>query len=256
MLEGRGHDRPERRPSCGDLRGASVAYVAQDPTSALNPALEGRYPAARDLRRPPRTDRTAPRSTTGSASCSPRSGSTQVARALDSYPHQLSGGQQQRVMLAMAFACRPKLIVLDEPTTGLDVTTQRHVLDSIRGLCRIYRVGAVYVSHDLAVVADIADTIGVMYAGRLVELGPAARVFRAPGASVHAGAAAGDPIAHPRARARGDGGAAATPGRAAERMLLRRPLRVHGRRLPDRVPGQTSSSTASGTGRGACAPKR
>ena len=162
------------------LRGASVAYVAQDPTSALNPALKvgtqlreifAAHPGAQN-----------------GASVNDRITELlsevrldSVSRALESYPHQLSGGQQQRVMLAMAFACRPKLIVLDEPTTGLDVTTQRHVLDSIRGLCRIYRVGAVYVSHDLAVVADIANTIGVMYAGRLVELGPAARVFRAPG---------------------------------------------------------------------------
>jgi len=162
------------------LRGASVAYVAQDPTSALNPALK----VGTQLRE---IFAAHPGEQTGS-SVEDRIGELllevrldQVSKALESYPHQLSGGQQQRVMLAMAFACRPKLIVLDEPTTGLDVTTQRHVLDSIRGLCRIYRVGAVYVSHDLAVVADIANTIGVMYAGRLVELGPAARVFRAPG---------------------------------------------------------------------------
>ena len=161
------------------LRGASVAYVAQDPTSALNPALK----VGTQLR-----EIFAAHPGESGASVEDRIGELllevrldQVSRALDSYPHQLSGGQQQRVMLAMAFACRPKLIVLDEPTTGLDVTTQRHVLDSIRGLCRIYRVGAVYVSHDLAVVADIANTIGVMYAGRLVELGAAARVFRAPG---------------------------------------------------------------------------
>jgi peptide/nickel transport system ATP-binding protein len=162
------------------LRGAAVAYVAQDPTSALNPALK----VGTQLRE---IFAAHPGEQTG-GSVDDRIGELllevrldQVSRALESYPHQLSGGQQQRVMLAMAFACRPKLIVLDEPTTGLDVTTQRHVLDSIRGLCRIYRVGAVYVSHDLAVVADIANTIGVMYAGRLVEFGPAARVFRAPG---------------------------------------------------------------------------
>ncbi len=163
------------------MRGASVAYVAQDPTSALNPALK----VGTQLRE---IFAAHPRSQQGNgASVDERIGELLaevrldgVASALESYPHQLSGGQQQRVMLAMAFACRPQLIILDEPTTGLDVTTQRHVLDSIRGLCRIYRVGAVYVSHDLAVVADIANTIGVMYAGRLVELGPAERAFRAP----------------------------------------------------------------------------
>jgi peptide/nickel transport system ATP-binding protein len=104
-----------------------------------------------------------------------------VQHALDVYPHQLSGGQQQRVMLAIAFACRPDLIILDEPTTGLDVTTQRHVLDTVRGLCRSYHVAAVYVSHDLAVVGELADRVGVMYAGRLVELGATGQVFRTPG---------------------------------------------------------------------------
>ncbi len=99
---------------------------------------------------------------------------------LDSYPHQLSGGQQQRIALAMAFACRPQLIVLDEPTTGLDVATQRHVLDTVRGLCSSYGVAAVYVTHDLAVIAEIANRVAVMYAGRLIEVGSTHDVFEAP----------------------------------------------------------------------------
>ena len=163
------------------MRGASVAYVAQDPTSALNPALKvgtqlreifAAHPQAQERSGVSVDDRI------GELLAEVRLDG--IASALESYPHQLSGGQQQRVMLAMAFACRPQLIILDEPTTGLDVTTQRHVLDSIRGMCRIYHVGAVYVSHDLAVVADIANTIGVMYAGRLIELGPAEHAFRTP----------------------------------------------------------------------------
>ena len=101
-------------------------------------------------------------------------------RSSAAYPHQLSGGQQQRIALAMAFACRPQLIVLDEPTTGLDVATQRHVLDTVRGLCSSYGVAAVYVTHDLAVVAEIADRVAVMYAGRLIELGTTKAVFGAP----------------------------------------------------------------------------
>jgi peptide/nickel transport system ATP-binding protein len=161
------------------LRGASVAYVAQDPTSALNPTLKiGTQLREIFAAHQPDQGASAVRDRIAELLAEVRLDA--VARVLDSYPHQLSGGQQQRVMLAMAFACRPKLIILDEPTTGLDVTTQRHVLDSIRGLCSIYHVGAVYVSHDLAVVGDIANTIGVMYAGRLVELGPADRAFRAP----------------------------------------------------------------------------
>ena len=85
---------------------------------------------------------------------------------LERYPHQLSGGQQQRVGLAMAFACRPSVIVLDEPTTGLDVSTQEHVLATIRTLTREHGVAALYITHDLAVVADLADDVAVMYAGR------------------------------------------------------------------------------------------
>jgi peptide/nickel transport system ATP-binding protein len=162
------------------LRGASVSYVAQDPVSALNPALK----VGTQLReifdahpevRPPEG---GVEGRIADVLADVRLDSLDAV--LDSYPHQLSGGQQQRVMLAMAFACRPKLIVLDEPTTGLDVTTQRHILETIRTLCDRYQVGAVYVSHDLAVVADIASTIGIMYAGRLIEHGTVEAAFRAP----------------------------------------------------------------------------
>src|SRR6266571_6238196 len=95
------------------------------------------------------------------------------------YPHQLSGGQQQRVGLAMAFACRPRVIVLDEPTTGLDVTTQAHVLGTVRDLSTAHGVAALYVSHDLAVVGTLATRVAVMYSGRIVELGPVLDLFRA-----------------------------------------------------------------------------
>ena len=99
---------------------------------------------------------------------------------LDRYPHQLSGGQQQRVALAMAFVCRPALIILDEPTTGLDVTTQAHVLDTLRQMCSSYGVAALYVSHDLAVVGELSGSVAVMYAGRIIEQGPAADIFAYP----------------------------------------------------------------------------
>jgi peptide/nickel transport system ATP-binding protein len=97
----------------------------------------------------------------------------------DRFPHELSGGQQQRIGLAIAFACRPRVIVLDEPTTGLDVTTQAHVLDTVRDLAAAHGVAALYVSHDLAVVGTLAERVAVMYAGRIIELGPAAEMFRA-----------------------------------------------------------------------------
>ncbi len=97
---------------------------------------------------------------------------------LNSYPHQMSGGQQQRVGIAMAFSCRPRVIVLDEPTTGLDVTTQRRVLETVRQMTVEHQVTSVYVSHDLAVVAQLADQTAVLYAGRLVEHARTEAIFR------------------------------------------------------------------------------
>ncbi len=174
-----GHDVLALKPAeLRKLRGGVISYVPQDPSMSLNPALRiqtqlaeileahdfGSGPEEREQRlqemmsevRLP-TDRAFRRR----------------------YPHQLSGGQQQRVALAMAFACRPAVIVLDEPTTGLDVTTQAHVLRTVRELTGIYHVAALYVTHDLAVVANLADRIAVMYAGRLVEVGSRDELFSA-----------------------------------------------------------------------------
>jgi peptide/nickel transport system ATP-binding protein len=96
------------------------------------------------------------------------------------YPHQLSGGQRQRVMIAMALACRPRLIVADEPTTALDVMVQAQVLNVLKDLVSDLDVGLLMISHDLSVLADLCDRIAVMYAGRVVEHGPAGKVFTDP----------------------------------------------------------------------------
>jgi peptide/nickel transport system ATP-binding protein len=159
------------------LRGLKVAYVPQDPASALNPALRIGRQITEALRVHPgvASDIDARvEEVFDEVHLSTKDG------YLERYPHQLSGGQQQRVALAMAFACRPSLIVLDEPTTGLDVTTQRHVLDTVRRLCSEHGVAAVYVSHDLAVVGGLVANVAVLYAGRIAEIGPTEEVFGAP----------------------------------------------------------------------------
>jgi peptide/nickel transport system ATP-binding protein len=171
-----------RRPEAElrGLRGGLVSYVPQDPSASLNPALRIRTQLEEMLE-------------AHGFGSSPEEREERIHEMLDEvllpydqeflrrYPHQLSGGQQQRVVLAMAFATRPRVIVLDEPTTGLDVTTQAHVLETVRSLCGAHRVAAVYITHDLAVVAELATRVAVMYAGRIVEVGPRRQLFVSAG---------------------------------------------------------------------------
>ncbi|MFW5416826.1 ABC transporter ATP-binding protein [Nocardiopsis sp. CNT-189] len=160
------------------LRGRAVAYIPQSPASALNPALRLRTQLAEALHSWNEQEQ-------GSRADRVREVLREVALPdddafLSRYPHQLSGGQQQRVAIAMAFIDRPDVIVMDEPTTGLDVTTQAHVLETIRSMTRQHGTAGVYISHDMAVVADLADEIAVMYRGEVVERGRAAEVLADP----------------------------------------------------------------------------
>jgi peptide/nickel transport system ATP-binding protein len=158
------------------LRGSTLAYVPQDPATALNPARRIGPQLREALTFHGRDDAEAADRVHQLLA---EVGLGSVPNVLDAFPHQLSGGQQQRATIAMAFACRPAIIVLDEPTTGLDVTTQRRVLETVRQLCSDYGVAAVYVSHDVAVVGELANRVAVLYAGRVVEVGAMTDVFGA-----------------------------------------------------------------------------
>jgi peptide/nickel transport system ATP-binding protein len=160
------------------IRGEEIAYVPQDPASALNPSIRIGKQIVELLEL--RGIGTAQSRLQGARDGLAEVGLPNDDEFLKRYAHQLSGGQVQRVALAMAFLPRPKVLVLDEPTTGLDVTTQKMVLDTMAELCRAHGVSALYVTHDLAVVANIADRVAVMYAGQVVELGPRDTIFAHP----------------------------------------------------------------------------
>jgi peptide/nickel transport system ATP-binding protein len=167
--------------SAGELRlrrGKDVAYVSQDPTAALNPSLriERQLTEMLEVHAP---ELNRPRVAEILHATLQDVRLPTDAAFLRRYPHQLSGGQQQRVAIAMAAILRPQAIVMDEPTTGLDVTTQAHILRTVRDLCVKHNAAMVYVTHDLAVVGKLADRVLVIYAGRVVEVGPT-RVLERP----------------------------------------------------------------------------
>jgi peptide/nickel transport system ATP-binding protein len=160
------------------LRGREIACVFQDPMTSLNPVFTVGDQLIEPLVKHMRLGRKA--ALARAEALLVEVGMPEPRRRLACYPHELSGGQQQRVMIAMALACEPKLLIADEPTTALDVTIQRQILELIAELQRKHRMSVLFISHDLGVVGEIADEVLVMRHGVLREQGPVAAIFAAP----------------------------------------------------------------------------
>jgi oligopeptide/dipeptide ABC transporter ATP-binding protein len=181
------------RDMCG-VRGAGIGLVFQEPMAALNPVMRvGKQIGEALVVHGMATSREA------------RDRAVDLLRAVkmvepearvDDYPHQLSGGMRQRVMLAVALACKPPLVIADEPTTALDVTVQAQILDLLREMKRTFDLSLLLITHDLGVIAEVADRVAVMYAGRIVEEGPVRAIFREPAHPYTRGLLASIPRGH------------------------------------------------------------
>jgi oligopeptide/dipeptide ABC transporter ATP-binding protein len=160
------------------IRGRDIAMIFQEPMTSLNPVYSCGEQIAETLRLHEGLSRVAARDR--SVELLDEVQISDPARRAKEYPHQLSGGMRQRVMIAMAIACRPKLLIADEPTTALDVTIQRQILELLDRLQKDLGMGVLHITHDLAVIAETADDILVMYAGRIVEAASVEQLFAAP----------------------------------------------------------------------------
>ncbi|MEU7781649.1 ABC transporter ATP-binding protein [Micromonospora parva] len=160
------------------VRGREIAYIFQEPMTSLNPVLTVGRQIGEVLQVHERMSRRASRAR--AVELLTLVGIPSAAQRVDTYPHQLSGGMRQRVMIAMAVACGPKVLVADEPTTALDVTVQAGILQVLRNLRDQLGTSVLIITHDLGVIADIADRVVVMYAGRVAERAPVDDLFAHP----------------------------------------------------------------------------
>jgi ABC-type dipeptide/oligopeptide/nickel transport system ATPase component len=165
-------------PEMRQVRGARISLIFQEPMTALNPVMRVGDQIAEALTVHGLADGTAARARAVELLDAVRI--TDPARRVRDYPHQLSGGMRQRVMIAIALACKPPLIIADEPTTALDVTIQAQVLELLRELKERFHLALLLITHDFGVIAEMADRVAVMYRGRLVEDGPVRQILREP----------------------------------------------------------------------------
>jgi ABC-type dipeptide/oligopeptide/nickel transport system ATPase component len=192
-----------------EVRGAGIGFVFQEPMAALNPVMRIGAHIAEAL------------SVHGMASGrAARERAIELLRAVrivdperrvDDYPHQLSGGMRQRVMMAIALACKPPLVIADEPTTALDVTVQAQILELLRDMKRQFDLSLLLITHDFGVIAETADRVAVMYRGRIVEQGPVREILRNPQHPYTKGLLASIPGGEPGTRLRGVGTFDSTP---------------------------------------------
>jgi peptide/nickel transport system ATP-binding protein/oligopeptide transport system ATP-binding protein len=160
------------------IRGAKIAMIFQDALSSLNPVYSVGFQLGEMFRVHQGLSKKEARAK--AIELMDRVKIPAAAQRVDDYPHQFSGGMRQRIMIAMALALEPDLIIADEPTTALDVTVQAQVMDLLAELQREYNMGLILITHDLGVVADVADKIAVMYAGRIVETAPVHELYKRP----------------------------------------------------------------------------
>ena len=158
------------------IRGKQIAMIFQDPISSLNPVLSIGFQLSEVLRLHLGLSRAA--ANRRASELLSLVGIADAMRCLGNYPHQMSGGMRQRVMIAMAIACDPKLVIADEPTTALDVTIQAQIIELIKRLQKDLGLTVIWISHDLGVIAGLAQTVNVMYAGYIVERGPVGAIYK------------------------------------------------------------------------------
>jgi oligopeptide/dipeptide ABC transporter ATP-binding protein len=177
LFQGRDLTRLSER-ELSDIRGAEIAMVFQDPMTSLNPTLTIGTQLVETIRR--HCDVTRAEARRRAVELLDEVQIPNAAQRMNDYPHRLSGGMRQRVMIAIAISCNPALLIADEPTTALDVTKQAQVLDLLDELRRSHDMAMIFITHDMGVIAEVADDVAVMYAGQIVEQAAVTELFARP----------------------------------------------------------------------------